>query len=149
MPRLSSAFRTSSSIKRKCRATPSRTVTPTNHSLSLPLPSNTKEYSPLEAIKVISPFPVGSTSRGKAISQILEKKLVPVERSGLYRMLQRHEAGERIKDKWNCAGRPRMISDEGLLEIKQNLLKHSGKTIAKEEVKKNNSKPAGFNYSRR
>ena len=49
-------------------------------------------------------------------------------------MTKKHTDGVAIKDEWNCKGRPRLLSDEGLMEVKVDLLKHSGKTIEKEEI---------------
>ena len=88
----------------------------------------------LEAIRAVVAFPPGTKSCGQAISQMIEKKIVPIEQAGFYRMIKKYTDGVAVKDEWNCKGRPRLLSDEGLMEVKVDLLKHSGKTIEKEEI---------------
>ena len=111
----------------------SSSTTVITHTLSPP--SNNLQYKPLEVIQLLS-HPSGSKARHDMLKHLLKEQLVPIQKAGIYKLLQRHQKGEMIRNDWNYVGRKKLLSDDKVMEIKSDLHKHNGKTIAKEEIRK-------------
>ena len=102
---------------------------------SLPPPANRIEYQPLEVLSLITPHPKGSNARSKIISHLLEDKLVPVNRSAVYKLIKKQEDKKEIRSQWNQAGPPRLLKCEDIQEMSLLLTKVSGNSIASDELK--------------
>ena len=91
-------------------------------------------YQPHEVICICSAYPKGSNSRGKIITKMLNEKLVPVNRSGLYAMLGKHEEGKLVRDKWGEMGAPRLLKDKDMKEMNDLLTMKNGHSINDEFI---------------
>ena len=94
--------------KRK-RAT---TVTTNDHLLkNVPDPSNGSEYSPREVITMLNSS--SKKQRALYINELIERKLVPVQRAAIYKLIKRthDEENEAYPSSWNRKGRPPILSN--------------------------------------
>ncbi len=71
-------------------------------------PKDGLEYKPLELVNIANNMD-NSISRGRLISYLINNKLIPVNHAAAFRVLQRHEAGEIIRDEWRQVGRNKMM----------------------------------------
>ena len=100
----------------------------------IPEPEDGLEYKPLELINIAKNTD-RSISRGRLIKYTIDNKLIPVNRAAAFRLLQRHEAGEVVRNEWRKVGRNRMMDDTEVKRIVDDLTLYSGKTISNEEIK--------------
>ena len=61
---------------------------------------------------------------------------MPVKHTALFKVIHEHEEGKIVRDGWNQKGRTRLLQDEDIEELKNNLTKYTGKTIAYAEIRK-------------
>ena len=87
-------------------------------------------------LSILTPYPERSPTRAALIAHVLNEKLVPINRVQVYKLLQSNPAGNLIKKEWNECGRPRILPDQVIDQIKENLIGCSGKTITKDEIRK-------------
>jgi hypothetical protein len=73
--------------------------------------------------------------RSTLMEKLVEKKEVPVGMTAMYRALRREREGLPNDRPWNAKGAPRLISKEGLVEIRSHLDSMGGKTIGSKEVR--------------
>ena len=69
-----------------------------NIKISIPQPISGQQYSPLEVISILKGINENSTQKSKTIAHMISNNLVPIQKSGIYKLLQRFYDGNPIKD---------------------------------------------------
>ena len=105
-------------------------------SSTLPKPKTGNQYSPNEVIEILSPYRDRSSTRATIINQIVRDKLIPITRSAVYKLLDRHKLGNGIRSNWNEVGRESLLQTEDIQKIVNEMNVHNGSTIASDEIKK-------------
>ena len=93
-------------------------------------PKNNLFYTKAETIQLINRTKEGTLMRGELIDAILKRKLIPVSRATMYRVLKRHKDNlPVIHDNWDDpTGRPPILDNENFKEFVSRVSKDSGKT---------------------
>ena len=76
-----------------------------NIKILIPQPISGRQYSSLEVISILKGINEISTPKSKTITHMISKNLVPIQKSGIYKLLQRFHDGNPIKDDWCAVGR--------------------------------------------
>ena len=76
-----------------------------------------------------------STQKSKTINHMISNNLVPIQKSNIYKLLQRFYDGNPIKDDLYAAGRRRLLQEDDINFISLKLNDKSGSTIAMKEIK--------------
>ena len=74
-------------------------------------------------------------SRSRLIKYTIDNKIIPVNCVAAFRLLQRQEEGEIVRNEWRKVGRNKMMDDTKVQKIVQDLTLFSGKTISNEDIK--------------
>ena len=96
---------------------------------SLPPPLDKMQYQPMEVISILSKIEEGSPIRFHIISHMIKENLIPIKKSGVYKMLANHQDGNIINNKWRQVGRKRLLDEDAINEVRLDLDKRSGFTI--------------------
>jgi hypothetical protein len=107
---------------------------PLQVTIDLPTPSNGRSYSKTEFLLIMS-LHTSKKERSTLIDKLVDTEQVPVGRATMYRALKREREGLPNDRPWNARGAPRLISKEGLIEIRSHLDMMGGKTIGSREVR--------------
>jgi hypothetical protein len=102
--------------------------------IELPEPANGRHYSKAEFLSVMST--VACKKERSTLMDKLAYMQVPVGRNVMYSALRQTKGGLQ-NCPWNAKGRPRMISKEGLINIRSHLDRMEGKTTGNIEVREN------------
>lgn len=68
---------------------------------NLPPPSNGTQYTPIETVELLQGYPENSKKKAHIISHLVDSELVPITRVGVYKLLRRYAAKEKIRKNWN------------------------------------------------
>ena len=88
----------------------------------LPTPNNGKDFTKLEALKILQNIPNDSGKKNKTIEFMIKNKLVPVKRSQIFAELKKAKDSNGIFGVWNIGtGRKRLLDNNDLASIKCDL----------------------------
>ena len=65
---------------------------------------------------------------------MVSNNIVPIQKSGIYKLLQRYHDGNPIKDDWYTDGRRRRLQEDDIKIISLKLNDKNGSTIAMKEI---------------
>ena len=98
-------------------------------------PSHGKEYTKRETFDMLSKFNDGSSERSALIDELTINGLVPQSRGSIFRLLKKHAKGELdIGEPWRKRGQPKLLTDNDIASVKEDLFRHSAKSIGDEDL---------------
>jgi hypothetical protein len=106
--------------------------------LPLPVPSEGNQYNKIETVLLLYEYQMKAPNLvGTVVNQMLSQHLVGCTRSTLYPLLSEKKKGQPIiNTPWSTAGRPRLLDDNGLAEIVDDLHKENGRSFGKADINK-------------
>ena len=101
----------------------------------LPAPDNGVYYKPKEVVYLHQQTESHKFSLNCLVKYLINKKLVPVQKTTIFRIIADSKNGKEIKDDWNIRGRTPLINDKEFDHLKKGLTLYSGKTITSKDLK--------------
>jgi hypothetical protein len=103
-----------------------------------PPPLNNKQYSPSEAMSILSSIQCETERASQSIRSKLRKHwidvgLVPVKDSALRKWFLKHQNGEAVPSVWDQKGRPRWLPIEVIIAEGKILLEKQGRALRQED----------------
>ena len=100
----------------------------------LPPPSNGYQYSPIEAVNLLKDYPDNSRKRSSMINHFVAKKLIPITRVGVYKLLRRYKLTNKIRENWCKTGRDKLLGDPEIDFLANKLKANNGYVITSNDI---------------
>lgn len=100
----------------------------------LPPPSNGYQYSPIETVNLLKDYPDNSRKRSSMINHFVAKKLIPITRVGVYKLLRRYKLTNKIRENWCKTGRDKLLGDPEIDFLANKLKANSGYVITSDDI---------------